>query len=72
MENSVRPSWNKDPILIWKPVVEPNIPGMERFLPAQPVELIRRGKFHKVPAIFGITRDEFGGVVVGRSSDFLI
>ncbi|XP_012344184.1 esterase E4-like [Apis florea] len=56
--------WNKDPILIWKPVVEPNIPGVERFLPAQPVELIRRGKFHKVPAIFGITRDEFGGVVV--------
>ncbi|XP_053985421.1 uncharacterized protein LOC128879892 [Hylaeus volcanicus] len=55
--------WHGDPILIWEPVVEPKIPGVEQFLPAQPVDLIRQKKFHQVPAIFGVTKDEFGGVV---------
>ncbi|XP_076180102.1 esterase E4-like [Ptiloglossa arizonensis] len=56
--------WHGDPILVWEPVVEPEVPGVERFLTDQPVDLIRRGKFNKVPAIFGVTKDEFGGVVV--------
>ncbi|XP_076231278.1 uncharacterized protein LOC143177296 [Calliopsis andreniformis] len=56
--------WHGDPIVSWKPVVEPEVPGVERFLPAQPIDLIRQGKFHQVPAIFGVTKDEFGGVVV--------
>nr|QCC89018.1 carboxylesterase 3 [Meteorus pulchricornis] len=70
--------WNKDPILIWLPVVEPEVPGVERFLPAQPIDLIREGKFHQVPLITGITRDEFGSAVVdaveaarkGETADF--
>ncbi|OAD60209.1 Esterase FE4 [Eufriesea mexicana] len=56
--------WYGDPIIVWKPVVEPEVSGIERFLPAQPYDLIRQGKFHQVPAIFGVTKDEFGGVVV--------
>ncbi|KZC07957.1 Esterase E4 [Dufourea novaeangliae] len=56
--------WHGDPIVVWYPTVEPNIPGVERFLTAQPVDLIRRGQFHQVPVIFGVTKDEFGGVVV--------
>ncbi|XP_050490850.1 esterase E4-like [Bombus huntii] len=56
--------WYGDPIVLWKPVVEPEVPGMERFLPAQPIDLIRQGKFYQVPAIFGVTKDELGGIVV--------
>ncbi|XP_033329533.2 uncharacterized protein LOC117222127 [Megalopta genalis] len=64
--NSIRDmfDWHGDPIVVWYPVVEPSIPGVERFLPDQPVNLIRRGHFHQVPTIFGVTKDEFGGVVV--------
>ncbi|KAL6446527.1 hypothetical protein ACFW04_001222 [Cataglyphis niger] len=56
--------WYGNPILLWTPVVEPEVHGVERFLPEQPVDLIRKGKFHKVPLIAGVTKDEFGGVVV--------
>ncbi|KAL2720354.1 esterase E4-like [Vespula squamosa] len=57
--------WYGDPILIWSAVVEPEIQGVERFLTAQPVDLIREGKMHEVPLIIGITEGEFGGVVTG-------
>ena len=57
--------WHNDPILVWLPVVEPEVPGVERFLEAQPIDLIREGKINDVPLITGITKDEFGGVVVG-------
>ncbi|XP_014218106.1 esterase E4-like [Copidosoma floridanum] len=53
--------WYGDPVLIWSPVVEPKIPGVERFLTAQPVDLIRQGKFQHVPVMIGITKDEFSG-----------
>ncbi|KMQ95962.1 esterase fe4-like protein [Lasius niger] len=56
--------WYGNPILVWTPVVEPEVHGVERFLPEQPIDLIKRGKFHKVPLIAGVTKDEFGGVVV--------
>ncbi|EZA54385.1 esterase E4 [Ooceraea biroi] len=56
--------WDGNPILVWTPVVEPEVHGVERFLPEQPLDLIRKGKFHKVPLIVGVTKDEFGGVVV--------
>ncbi|KAM0730969.1 Esterase FE4 [Formica fusca] len=56
--------WYYNPTLLWSPVVEPEVHGVERFLPEQPVDLIRKGKFHKVPLIAGVTKDEFGGVVV--------
>lgn len=56
--------WYYNPILLWAPVVEPEIPGVERFLPADPEELIRQGKFEQVPLVTGITKDEFGGVTV--------
>ncbi|XP_015597183.1 esterase E4 [Cephus cinctus] len=55
--------WHRDPILVWSPVVEPEVNGVERFLPAQPVDLIRQGKINEVPLIIGVTKDEFGGVV---------
>lgn len=50
---------------MWSPVVEPEVRGVERFLPEQPYDLIRKGQFHKVPLIAGVTKDEFGGVVAG-------
>ncbi|XP_015127077.1 esterase FE4 [Diachasma alloeum] len=56
--------WHRDPILVWLPVVEPEVPSVERFLPDQPMNLIRQGKFHQVPLITGITKDEFGGRVI--------
>ncbi|XP_018342077.1 PREDICTED: esterase FE4-like [Trachymyrmex septentrionalis] len=55
--------WYGHPIMIWTPVVEPEVHGMERFLPEQPIDLIRKGKFHKVPLIAGVTKNEFDGVV---------
>ncbi|XP_011863054.1 PREDICTED: esterase FE4 [Vollenhovia emeryi] len=55
--------WYGHPILIWMPVVEPEVHGVERFLPEQPIDLIRQGKFHKVPLIAGVTKNEFDGVV---------
>ncbi|KAJ8686636.1 hypothetical protein QAD02_022430 [Eretmocerus hayati] len=51
--------WYNDPTLVWSPVVEPDIPGVERYLTAQPIDLIRRREFHHVPLITGVTRDEF-------------
>ena len=54
--------WHGDPIAIWYPVIEPEIPGVERFLTDQPVDLIRSGKFYQVPVFMGVTKEEFGGV----------
>ncbi|KAJ8686916.1 hypothetical protein QAD02_022710 [Eretmocerus hayati] len=47
-----------DPSLIFSPVVEPEVEGVERFLHAQPVDIIRSGNFSHVPFITGITKDE--------------
>ncbi|XP_015127076.1 esterase E4 [Diachasma alloeum] len=55
--------WQGDPVLQWRPVIEPEVPGVERFLSDQPVDLIRQGKLYHVPVMTGITKDEFGGVV---------
>ncbi|XP_015110997.1 esterase E4 [Diachasma alloeum] len=54
--------WHDNPIRVWGPVVEPDIPGVERFIVGQPDELIRQGKFHKVPYMAGTTRDEFASL----------
>ncbi|XP_015516134.2 esterase E4 isoform X1 [Neodiprion pinetum] len=56
--------WRYNPVLLWNPVVEPKVPGVERYLTDEPVKLILQGKFHQVPLITGITKDEFGGNVV--------
>ena len=53
-----------DPVLRWAPVVEPEVPGVERFLPAEPVDLILQGKVAQVPLITGVNKDEFGYVVM--------
>ncbi|KAK2575832.1 hypothetical protein KPH14_007207 [Odynerus spinipes] len=57
--------WYGDPILIWSAVIEPEVPGVERFLPTDPLQLIREGKINDVPLIIGTTKDEFGGIVTG-------
>ncbi|KAL0131201.1 hypothetical protein PUN28_002634 [Cardiocondyla obscurior] len=54
--------WYSYPMLIWTPVVEPEVHDVERFLPDQPINLIKQGKFHKVPLIAGVTKNEFDGV----------
>ncbi|KAJ8686631.1 hypothetical protein QAD02_022425 [Eretmocerus hayati] len=51
--------WYEDPWVVWSPVVEPVIPGVERFLTDQPIDLIRRKEFHHVPVIGGTTQDDF-------------
>ena len=53
--------WYSNPILVWTPVVEPEVHGVERFLPEQPLDLIRKGEFYKVPIIAGFNKDEFHG-----------
>ncbi|XP_076682059.1 esterase E4 [Andrena cerasifolii] len=54
--------WHGNPILLWKPTVEPEVRGVERFLAAHPYDLIKQKKFKQVPLILGVTQDEFGGV----------
>ncbi|KAG7190097.1 hypothetical protein KM043_006231 [Ampulex compressa] len=54
--------WN--PMSIWKPVVEPEVRGVERFLPAQPLDLIRQGKIHPVPLICGANEDEVENAIL--------
>ncbi|KAL7289595.1 hypothetical protein TKK_0016453 [Trichogramma kaykai] len=56
--------WHNNPLIQWMPVVEPEVRGVERFMPAQPIDLIRQGKFKKVPFVAGITKDEFGAKIV--------
>ncbi|KAH0551918.1 esterase E4-like [Cotesia glomerata] len=53
--------WGWDPIRFWSAVVEPDIPGLERFIVEQPVDTIRCGNFYRVPFMSGSTLDEFGG-----------
>lgn len=59
--------WYGHPLLVWSPVIEPEVHGVERFLPEQPVDLIKQGKFQKVPLIAGATKDEFGGAVTCKN-----
>ncbi|XP_058796192.1 esterase E4-like [Phymastichus coffea] len=51
--------WYGDPILVWSPVVEPKIPGVERFITDQPENLLRKKQFQQIPVIIGVTKDEF-------------
>ncbi|KAK1130322.1 hypothetical protein K0M31_018458 [Melipona bicolor] len=55
--------WNGFPILLWLPAIEPEVLGIERFLTDQPYNLIKKGKFHQVPLILGVTEDERGGMI---------
>ncbi|XP_043523874.1 esterase E4-like isoform X1 [Frieseomelitta varia] len=64
--------WLGNPILLWKPAVEPKAPGVERFLTDQPYKLIKQRKFQQVPLIMGVTEDEFGGVVAFYERDQLL
>ncbi|KAK9883514.1 hypothetical protein WA026_001690 [Henosepilachna vigintioctopunctata] len=61
-----------EPVLIWKPVIEGDF-GQERFLTHHPVNLVRDGKFEKLPIMSGITADEFAGRAVDlvRNADLL-
>ncbi|XP_017883229.1 esterase FE4-like [Ceratina calcarata] len=55
--------WYQTPILLGKPTVEPESSKTERFLTAQPYDLIVQRKFtNDVPLILGVTQDEFGGI----------
>lgn len=63
--------WKGNPILLWKPTVEPEVRGVERFLNQQPYDSIKQGKFQQVPFILGVTKDEFGGVTVYYERDEL-
>ncbi|KAK2575833.1 hypothetical protein KPH14_007208 [Odynerus spinipes] len=54
--------WYGDPMLIWSPVVEPEVHGVERFLTGQPEDLIREGKINEVPLIIGSTSEEFDAI----------
>ena len=44
-----------NPIILWKPVVEPDF-GQERFLTEDPTTLFKRGDFARVPILAGITK----------------
>ena len=51
---------------MWRPVIEPEVPGQERFLSDAPENLIRESLFSKVPVITGVDKDEFGGVITSK------
>ncbi|XP_068985006.1 uncharacterized protein [Bombus flavifrons] len=55
--------WYATPILLWTPAVEPEVPGVERFLSEQPYDAIKQGRFYQVPLMMGVTEDEFAGIV---------
>lgn len=55
--------FNYDPILIWLPVIEPDV-GQERFLTENAVELVQSGQFMEVPVMTGVTTDEFVGPAI--------
>ncbi|XP_023287504.1 esterase FE4 isoform X2 [Orussus abietinus] len=59
-----------DPFLTWSPVVEPVINGVERFLTAQPYDLLREGNFHQVPLIVGFTKYECGRILAGIIDEY--
>ncbi|XP_076180089.1 esterase E4-like [Ptiloglossa arizonensis] len=61
--------WHGNPILLWKPSIEPEVRGVERFLTAHPYDLIKQGKFKQVPLILGVTENEFGTVAALYEKD---
>ncbi|CAH0564912.1 unnamed protein product [Brassicogethes aeneus] len=55
--------FGNNPILLWSPVIEGDF-GQERFLPDQPLNLIKDGKVMDIPLITGVTKDEFHGQAI--------
>lgn len=51
---------------IWKPVIEPRIPGEEQFLTEDPIKLFQEGRYFKVPVIIGLTEFEFSYMAHGK------
>ncbi|XP_047107794.1 esterase E4-like [Schistocerca piceifrons] len=52
--------WGYDPILIYYPVIEPDLnDGSERYLDQEPYPQLLSGNFTKVPWMTGYTKDEF-------------
>ncbi|XP_044758909.1 uncharacterized protein LOC123316758 [Coccinella septempunctata] len=64
--------FGNEPLLTWKPVIEEDF-GQERFLVEHPVNMVREGKFEKVPILTGLTSDEFAGraVDIYKNADLL-
>lgn len=58
--------FSNNPILIWLPVVEPDL-GQERFLTDDPTRLFRLGRFYRVPVMAGITELEFASLGIGNA-----
>lgn len=48
--------WDFDPMIPFKPTVEPNLPG--GFLTEHPVQIIQGGQSARVPLIVGITKED--------------
>ena len=43
--------------------MEPEVPGVERFLSEQPYDVITQRRFYQVPLMMGVTEEEFAGIV---------
>lgn len=56
-------------MLVWFPTIEKDF-GQERFFPEDPSEILRSGKFNKVPMIVGRTEDEYQKNVAVSSEIF--
>lgn len=52
--------------ILFQPVIELEEHNDEVFLPDSPINLIRNGKFHKVPIIIGVTSKEGKLILPGR------
>jgi len=60
-------SQEKHPLpILFLPVIELEKHKDEVFLPDRPIDLIRNGKFHKVPLIIGVTSKEGKLILPGR------
>jgi carboxylesterase type B len=57
--------------LIFGPVIEKENHKDEVFLPEKPIDIIKKGKFNKVPLIIGVTSREGLLIISGMSYFFL-
>jgi carboxylesterase type B len=55
---------------IFGPVIEKGIHKDEVFLPEKPIDIIKKGKFNKVPLIIGVTSRE-GLLIMPGMSQFV-
>lgn len=47
-----------NPVYPWLPIVEPKVDGEEQFIDEDPMQLLQRGKFNRIPIMISTTKHE--------------